>query len=228
MPITSQKPAYEGLFELEHKLIALAADFKLNLHRSPPVIRTHLANLSAPALADVFAGMNTLIQNFQTCMEEDIDPWDDVEFFKLSMRSQGLSYPGDFLDNVARGDLIEGYDMKRLQVFRNMRFMELSSYSLMEILSYEWPLLFDRANAITTEMISYCDEILWTANRTIPFDIPLHFIRELRSEERQLLEVRFKYLSPVFSGPNQPFGLLGTCSVKQVNAEAHRDNLDFV
>jgi hypothetical protein len=224
----TQATSIEGLFKLENELNAMALRFNLKLRASPPDIRAHLAGLSGERLAGISHNLEAVLSVFRICASEDIDPWDDREFFKLSMQALRLSFPSDFPDNVGFGDLIEGYDMNRLQIFRNLRFMELSSYSLMQILAHEWPQLFDRADAITERMISYCDQILWTANRTIAFDIPLHFIRELRSKERQVLEVRFKYLSPLFSGPNQPFGILGTCQVKQVETAKYQDNLALV
>jgi hypothetical protein len=224
------KPAtrIDTLFVLEDELLRTATGFNLHMRSAPLAIRGHLQGLSQESLDKVSSNMEAVVQSLRVCAQEGLNPWDDREFFKISMNALRLSYPNDFLDNVVFGDLIEGYDMNRLQVFRNMRFMEMSTYSLMEILAFEWPLLFDRSQMITDQMISYCDEILWASNKTINFQIPTHFIRELRSKERQLLEVNFKYLSPLFSGPNQPYGILGTCAVKSISSEAQADNLSFV
>ncbi|HWU41863.1 MAG TPA: hypothetical protein VN132_00455 [Bdellovibrio sp.] len=171
--------------------------------------------------------MASLLDVFAICTKEGLDPWDSRVLFRLCMRILQVSYPADTLDQIQSEDLVEAYDLNRLQVFRNLRFMHMSNYSLLEILSIEWPLLFDRAQAITDNMITFCDETLWIKNRTIPFDIPAHYMRELRSIERGLFEVRFKTLSPLFSGPERPFGIVGTYHCRVLDSE-QGSNLAFI
>jgi hypothetical protein len=221
-------PETQQIFQIERELIAIAARFDLRLHTTPAAIRAEIAKLSSEKTLAIVANMRNFRDNLLTCETEGIDPWNDGEFFQLSMRSLGLTYPRDFVDTIEPDDLIEGYDMARFQIFRNMAFMEKTDYSLAEILSFEWPFLFDRAAAITERMISYCDQILWSKNQTIPFEIPAHFLRELRTNNRHAYEITFRYLSPLFTGPNQPFGILGTCKAEQQLALDKEDNLAFI
>lgn len=109
-----------------------------------------------------------------------------------------------------------------------MRFMEASNYSLLDILSVDWPQLFDRAAAITEKMITYTDETLWAKNRTITFDVPTHYMRELKTEEHGVFEVNFKHLAPLFSGPNRPFGILGSSQVRPLDVNPILDNVAFL
>lgn len=222
------RPEIAELIRLEKELNAVATDFGLSLKSSPQSTFIHLSNSSAQHVQNVTDQVAHTVAAFKTCAVENVDAWDDVEFFQISMRRMGLSFPSDFLNNVTQGDCIEGYDMSRFQIFRNLPFMEKSSYSLVDMLSYEWPLLFDRSMVITEQMMSFCDEILWKANRTIAFNIPRHYVRELQSSERQVLDVTFKYLSPLFSGPNKPFGILGTCQVRPINGEDPIGKLSFI
>lgn len=222
------KAKISRLFLLEDTLINAAAKYDLRLHRSPAGIQAQLQSLSPQMLDSVQRSLNLLLNSFAKCQEEGADPWDDREFFCLSMQAMGVQFPSDFLKKLDRDDLIEGYDMNRIQIFRNMRFMETSSYSLLEILSYEWPLLFARASAITDKIISHCDELLWSANRTIPVHVAKHWIHEIRSAERQVCEVTFKYMTPLFSGPGKPAGVIATCQARAIEVDTQRDNLAFV
>lgn len=222
------KSEIQNLLRLEDKLHKVAATYNLTLKSTPAECYAFLAQGPAELLSKVTNEIARLIQTFEVCAVEDVNPWNDQEFFTISMRRMGLTYAGDFLDHVRDEDLVEGYDLHRFQIFRNLRFMERSSYSLVEVLSFEWPVLYERSSAITNQLMSYCDEILWQANRTIRFDIPLHYIRELRSVERQVLEVEFKYLSPLFSGPNQPFGILASCNANPIDVTNPIDKLSFV
>ncbi len=222
-------PSVEKVLSEERKLIELGGYFGLTPKWSNPNVATHLATQPEAMIAAIHSNIATLVNNLLHCQKQDIDPWDDREFFKLSMHSLGLSYPSDFLDKIGPGELIEGYDMNRFQIFRNMRFMEMINYSLVEVLTYEWPYLYDRASAITDKMIGYCDEILWVCNKTIPFDIPTHQIRESRSRQQQYFEISFSQLAPLFSGPNMPAGILGSFRAKALELQAHGyANLSFI
>jgi len=218
----------DHLLAIENQLVMAAKHFRLELKRSPFTMKAHLAKLGERHLAEIGVHLESVLKTFHICSSENIDPWDDREFFRLSMRTMGLTFPKDFTDHIRTSDLIEGYNMNRLQIFRNMRFMEISGYSLLEILSMEWTVLYDRPRAITERMISLCDNVLWEANRTIVFDVPAHYIRELRSIDRNVYEIKFKHLTPLFIGPNQPFGMLGTSSIEFIGRETNSDNLSFI
>ena len=43
-----------------------------------------------------------------------------------------------------------------------------------------------------------------------------------------MLEVEFKALSPLFAGPNRPFGIVGTCQVRPLELGAPAEKLSFV
>ncbi|CAM5999400.1 unnamed protein product [Sphagnum balticum] len=106
--------------------------------------------------------------------------------------------------------------------------METTNYSLVEVLSYEWPELYDRARAITDELITLTDELLWTRNATLTVNVNKHFIREIRSFERQILEVQFKQIAPLFHGPGKPFGFVCSCRANALTSAGNLDNLSFV
>lgn len=217
----------ETLLILENDLEKAGARHGLQMKRTKPHHLEALMKLTPNKYLVIENHMVSLLDVFAICTKEGVDPWDDREFFRLCMRALHLSYPTDCLDHIQSGELLEGYNLDRLQIFRNLRFMEYSNYSLLEILSIEWPLLFERAQIITDKMITFCDETLWSKNRTIPFNVPVHYMRELQTVERQLYEIRFKTISPLFSGPNSPFGLLGICHCRLLDSEKSQ-NLAFI
>lgn len=214
------------LLLLENDLIK-AARPHIEIKRTKESRIENLRSMSANHFSAVENNLISVLDAFNICSVEDVNPWDDREFFRISMRALKISAPPDSLDHVKSGDLVEGYNLERLQIFRNLQFMEYSNYSLLEILSIEWPLLFERAQAITDKMITFCDETLWSKNKTIAFNVPTHYMRELQTIERQLYEIGFKTISPLFSGPNRPFGILGTCSCRLLQSEKN-DNLAFI
>lgn len=207
----------ENLLVLENDLIQIGRKFQLELKRSSPGIVWHLQTLTGNALLLIEKNLNDLKRCWLSCEFEKIDPWDDNEFLTLSMRSMNLSFPRDFIDKMKTGDLVEGYDSERFQVFRNMRFMETSAYSLLEVQSFAWPMLFQRSDQITGRLIQYCDDVLWENNCTVDLEIPEHIICEIRTSTPQSCAVRFRHMAPLFSGPNRRFGILVSCQARIVD-----------
>lgn len=216
------------LLAVEENLAEVALRFGLEVKRTPPAGWIQATSLAPSMRKRVSQSLRDLTHDLLVCERDGLDPWNDGLFLTVSMRRMGLTYPMDWLDHIVEGDLVEGYDMNRFQVFRNLQFMQKSSYSLVELMSYEWPVLFDRSSIITQRLMTYCDEILWLQNKTIVFDVPVHFIRELRSVDRQVLEVQFKYLSPLFSGPGRPYGILASCRAIPVKHDDPVDKVRFV
>ena len=218
------------ILNLEERLIRQTYDFGHRMRRSPGSLGSYLTSLPQSALEGLIQNLSKMVDILDTCVEENVDPFDDREFFRLSMREMKLSYPADFLKRIKSEDIIEAYDMNRHQIFRNMRFMEASSYSLTEMLSQEWPTLFERSSQITALIIKATEQDMWSANTIIDSNIPKHFIRELLSREPQVCEIQHKFFAPLFSGPNQPAGILSVCQGRVLSqlADVHIDNLTFI
>lgn len=228
-PVRLDIASVEKLRELEAALAVQTLKYGHDLKRSSNQVFEHLASLPTDALRHLEHALTNLQHIFKVCSSEQVDVWNDKEFFKISMREMGISYPPDFPDKTKEGYIIEAYDLERRQIFRNMLFMQASSYSLLEVLSFEWPLLYDRASSITDLIISHTEEIIWNANSTVPAKIPPHFIRELRSTTPQVCEVHFECFAPLFSGPNQPSGFVAACSGRVISdIDIGKDNLTFV
>ncbi len=228
--LASKQSLIEGLIALEARIAGKAAACKVHFRRSPADLPRRLALLEGAALDHLLVNLGDFERSIDLAASAGVDLWDDVEFFRLSMSALGLSFPSDFIGKLGPEDVIEAYDLQRRQIFRNMRFMEMSSYSLLEMLSSDWTQLFERSGQITELLIQWSEKILWTENKTLELDIPKHVIRELRSCEPQACEVRQKYFAPLFSGPNKPGGALSVCEARVLAAKLDiaRDNVTFV
>ncbi len=210
----------DRLFALEGELRVMARRFNLELNPTPDHLRERLQHFHFASLLRIESNLQALHRVWLKCEIESVDPWNDVEFLTLSMRSLGLSFPQDFTTKMRTEDLVEGYDQDRYQVFRNMRFMETSSYSLMEIQSYEWPELFHREHKITESLLKYSDTVLWENNCTVALNIPEHSICEIKTKSSQVCTVQFRHMAPLFFGPNRRFGVLVSCRAKEQKSPA--------
>ena len=226
--LDDKRTLVRSLLQLEDAVLKRLAGLGVSSRRSSAGIRDHLLSLETVVLGRIESKLIAFLRALDMTETEGIDPFDDKKFLQLSMRQIGVSFPLDLLEKMTTEDLIEGYDGDRMQVFRNLRFMETSSYSLLEILSHDWPTLFNRSSAITDHLISYSDEILWANNRTIDLAVPTHYIQERRALDPQVLEIEFRHLAPLYTGPGRPFGFIATCRARVVETKAMRSELSFI
>lgn len=219
----------DEVLTLEAQLATFGERFQFRVQRTPERLFTHLqSRVPIARLEGIRNSLSDLVRCLGVCEQEKINPWDDREFFHISMQCMGIGYPLDLLQKIEKEDLIEAYDGDRLQIFRNLRFMETSAYSLIEISSQEWPELFKRSSAITEELISWSDEKLWEKNATIPFTVREHYIEEIMANPPQLIHIKFKYMAPLFRGPNRPYGFACTCNARIVDDNSSDSNLWFI
>lgn len=219
----------DDLLSLEDQLANCGRTFDFRVTRTPERLIQHLHTAVPVKRLEAIAGvLRNMIHAIGICEEKDINPWDEREFFHISMQAMGISYPMDMLKKVEKEDLIEAYDSERLQIFRNLRFMETSAYSLIEVSSQSWPELFKRSSAITEAMISWSDEKLWERNAVVPFTIPEHYIKEYMASSPQVIHIKFKYIAPLFLGPNRPYGFACSCRAQIVDSDSRDSNLDFI
>jgi hypothetical protein len=195
--------------------------------KSPARIRTRLESMSEAELSAIYENLSNYSSLLKLAAETGVDPRNDAAFLVLAMREMRLKFPSDFLDILRPKEVVEAYDMNRRQIFRNLHFLEISSYSLLELLSYDWPMLFQRDAEITELIIRQAEQDMWAANYVIRAEVPVHYIRELLCEKPQVCEVQQLYFAPLFAGPNKPGGALSVCAGRSLGP-VDRENLSFI
>lgn len=217
-------------FDIENKLAGQLAAVNCRCVKSGPGTRAFLEKKDAVTLKALYANLNIYSSALGMAAETGTDPWDDTAFLVLTMRHLGLKFPNGFLDVLRPNHVVEAYDMHRRQIFRNLYFMEISNYSLLDVLSHDWPMLFHRDNEVTDVIIRQAEQDMWSMNCVIRAEVPVHYIRELLSENPQICEVQQQYFAPLFSGPNQPGGGLVISAARPIGADksVDRENLAFI
>jgi hypothetical protein len=128
-------------------------------------------------------------------------------------RRLGLIFSENLFDYIQSGDIIEIYNMEFKQIYRNLALFDICSYSLIELLSYEFYELYERSAQVNDFIIKGVHELL---NRPfsldpIPLDhIPRHLMREKFSVEKVTSHIEFKWLFPIYKWPNEFAGVLCT------------------
>jgi hypothetical protein len=139
----------------------------------------------------------------------------DSSIILWKMLSRLKFRPGtDLFDKLDQDDVIEIYDSSSVQIFRNLRFFEICSYSLLEVFTFELWELYRRDMAITNALVQTVTGVFSNKTRTsVPAGVPDHTVEEIFSEAKRKYFIRQKFIAPLFDSNNQPIAVCGNFSV---------------
>ena len=127
----------------------------------------------------------------------------------------GLRAKYELSDYISEGDVIEVYTAENVQIYRNLAFFNLCSYSLMDVMTKEWYELYERPEFVTELLIKQIGELLQSGEPFYP-KIPVHLMTEKVSKEKRAFTTSFKYFLPLHD-------LKGDCTafIVVIRAELH-------
>ena len=107
--------------------------------------------------------------------------------------------PSGLFETLEEDDFVEIYDMSGVQLFRNLQFCKIVSYSVAEMSIYRWDQLYFRDEAINNLIISEGFQKGFSGIREMyALNIPQHNVREIFGERNRDFVLSFKNLSPLF------------------------------
>ena len=139
--------------------------------------------------------------------------------------------PEDFLNSITEKDIVEIYDNEGIQVFRNLKFYETTTYSLSDLLTHEWHELYYRSSKITEKLMGFAKQIFENPSNEIVYemnDVPVHLIKEIKASPIQLCEIRFKKIAPVIDRAGNKAGLIVNCQAKSLLSDLSHEGIDFI
>lgn len=131
-------------------------------------------------------------------MSEGYSLKDGPTFVWRALRKLNLIPRSDLFQYFNEDSVIEIYSNENVQLFRNLNFFRFCSYTLEELHSREWWLLFDRDASITDGLVGYATKIFTDEIKEnfVP-QIPLHIVRELESADKLVTEIEFTVMGPL-------------------------------
>lgn len=150
------------------------------------------------------------------------------EFVGYALEKMRLKAPQSFFEQLAFDDLVEIYDLKGIQIFRNMRFFDITAYSLADLLAYPWYELLERSSLVMQEMNHNVEKILKSNFDILPMAVPSHILKEIKVEPNNILQVKFKSISPIFNEKKEKTGVIVSSNVIGLNREIQSKGLSFI
>ncbi len=154
--------------------------------------------------------------------------WETSNLLELTFSELKLTYSDDFVTTIEHDDIVDGYDLNNCQIFRNFRFMEICSYDLHDIVTYDWPTLFERSQMITSKIMEKVEEVVRTGRTVSLEDVPAHYMKERHSQDGSVFRVKFRHMGPIFAKAGVPAGFLASSKAEIIDETPSRHELRFI
>lgn len=162
-----------------------------------------------------------VLQSFEkyvgVCVETIAGGWslrDDAQVLWRMFKSLRVHPCNELMASIEQGDVIEIYDTNYTQVFRNIAFFSICSYTLDELLARPFYELFRRDESVTAQLIQVGTEMFggrlsgvhqWTVGQ--------HTLNEVGSPALYEMEMQEKIASPLQDTSSQVKAILTTCRI---------------
>lgn len=136
---------------------------------------------------------------YMPVLQQSGSPNEDGRLIWAAMKKLGLRPCADFFNQLEESDIVEFYSPASLQIFHNINFFEVCSYSFLEIFAYPFTELWKRGQRAVEETKQVViDCFSGKISHTIDANFPKHHMFEAFSEDAYLIEMQFRKFAPLY------------------------------
>jgi len=173
------------------------------------------------APADVQQNVYERISDYLAILEEaskqGINLVHDKRLAWFAVSRLQLIPPSGFLDFIGEDDYLEIYNASGIQLFRNLEFHRLVSYTIAEVTFYPWNDLYSRQEQILKQIIDQGFVKGFSGiKEPYPLMIDDHIVNEAMSTEARSFHIKFGNLSPLFGKTKTTEAVFATSKLKRL------------
>jgi hypothetical protein len=215
----------ETYFALLARFTELAQRAGVTVAASHPG-RLYLANLEDARQVAVLDNLRTYVEVCEDVTRDGKSLTDSNHFLWRMLLKRRLRPSADLFELFEDGDIIDVYDMNGfVQIFRNMRFFSVCSYSLDELLCRPWYELYARDERVTlgihTTALTFASR---TTQNTQYLDLGEHVLEEIDSEAGYRFLIVNRFLSRLTDDAGRPAAIVNVARVLE-QLDAKKDGL---
>ena len=173
------------------------------------------AKLSNEQQNQILSNISTFIQICEAEVEQAIDMRSrEMARVKAALKRWSLRPANDSLyDLVNENEIVEIYNLQSIQLYRNMYFFKVCSYSLLDLAVTPWQELYDKPKSAIDATNKLVETLFTSGDKPIPYGLPTYIQKENRKFLKSLktVEVTPKFLMPLFNDESgKPAGVFST------------------
>ena len=180
----------EGLAQFARKL-----NIPLSPYRDPNL--PHFSALPGEHKEIVVKSLEDIFEIYSSIEQESKDIADSKTVLWFTIKRLGLRPSSDLFTSIKDSDIIEIHT-PTLQIFRNLNFFRLCSYSIEEISSIHWTDLFYRDQRYTDQIIACGATVFTNQESVMTTSIQPHVTEELMSDLKLNVHYNMKAMYPLF------------------------------
>lgn len=131
-------------------------------------------------------------------------------------------------DLIGNDDVLEVYDHRSIQIWRNWAFFKVCPYSLFELLVNDWNTLFVRPTWVVDKLVSMIPLMFVENAQTRVYDIPEYLLRARKFPNAKGMLFKMKYVSTIYNHVGQPVAVLTTGSLRVLPEVEAGQRVDFI
>ncbi len=218
-----------SLTDLDHEFRILADSVASHYRRFVPGVKPyhdsslpHFSRLPTQKKQNAVHYLRQLWSVIQHDIANQVDVGNNAVALWSALKVFGFKPGSDLFGYLQGDDTIEIYTLDGIQVWRNCNLMEVCSYSLEEIHSFEWHERYDRAEVDNQNIVQTIGRMLGEGKpRHVAAMIPYHSVNEKFSESMFRLNVRHDHFFPLtLQGGNDVVAFLVTSKVDILSRKA--------
>lgn len=139
------------------------------------------------------------------------ETYSEKDLLKVCARNLDINFHSDIYAKMTNEDIVEVYDRDFVQIYRNLGFFDLCSYSLLDLLSHEFYTLYERSLQVNSLMMEAGEQLVHRPYSLEPVSlrhISKHLMREKFSEKKISFMIEFKEMYPVYTSRRDFYGYL--------------------
>jgi hypothetical protein len=158
--------------------------------------------------AAIVENFRRYVQVCETVVKKGGKLGDDRRLLRQMIETLELRSRPDVFDLIQPMDILEIYDGNFVQLFRNLSFFAVCSYSLDEVLCRPFWELYERDDDYTAKLIALGLQVFTTPSPvTLPVDIGVHEQVELGGQ-RWRWQVECRFISSLYDGEGRIMALV--------------------
>jgi hypothetical protein len=162
--------------------------------------------------------------------EFEITPALELKLLKEALRKFGFE-PKDqsIFEKIGDQDIVEIYSGEGVQIYRSWSFFKFCSYSLAELLIYDWNTLYERPASIVNSLFELAPLLFTPEATTMPYGLPDYVLVERYMDRNRVFNVKMKLASPLIeknSGVTSAF--ISTSEIKHLEFGQATSTLSFI
>ena len=180
-----------------------------------------------------------ILNNFNAILA--MEGLSSVNFSEKKLLTSFLEKTNQYVDdefwrNFTEDNIVEIYSNEMVQTYRSFNFFKYTGYSLLDLSTFDWQILFERPKWVVDQMQSYVIKALQGIDGALSIDIPEHILKEnyisgLTEEFRtHICMVKFNQIGTVRDRfTSAPTGLIVTSTAKSMNSAVDKlEKISFI